>query len=113
MSTRKAEWQKQIRPVLDRIAVVAPTGEDGERTTPGGLVVPDGSDLDGAQCCKGRVIAVGPDVEDKVKEGELIYFMSRGELQNMEHAGNKYKIVDLGDVHTIIDPVTIDRKSVV
>ena len=51
--------------------------------------------------CKGKVIAVGKDVEE-IKDGDFVQYSEHSVPTTMEHNGEEHLLVQAGDVFAII-----------
>lgn len=109
----KDVWKNRIRPTGANVCV-EPISR--ERTTEGGIHLPDGSSQAGEKIQVGRVFALGPGDIDlqgithppDVDVGDEIYFVSAGTIQELNVEGHKFWCVNLRDVLIRLIPANND-----
>jgi co-chaperonin GroES (HSP10) len=94
-------WMNQIKPVLTRICAIP---IEKQRTTVGGLVLPEGS-YEAGEMEWGKVFAVGPGTYEggtlqpvDVEVGEVIRFCRVSKLQEDVFEGHRFFCVDVRDL---------------
>lgn len=87
-----------IRMLHDRV-LVATDGDEGERRSSGGILIPATAAMGGRRLAWCRVVAVGPHVR-QIEVGDKVLFDSEDKAE-VEVTGELYVVVRERDVHAV------------
>lgn len=84
---KKGDWSKLLTPLDDRVLVLV---EDGERVTPGGLIIPDTASVEGNH--RGVVVSVGAGHRDKKGRLRPLELRVGDQVLFNEYAGTEVRL---------------------
>ena len=98
MRSEEAEALKAVRMMTDRVLVKRP-GEDGERRSKGGLVIPATANSVSRRGIWVRVVSVGPTVR-QIQEGDEVLLLPEAGIE-VEIRGEEFLLVREREVHAV------------